>query len=453
VFPPTYIIKKYLITHFDDEFFRRSERAVVDEYKTYQHDNLGVPDPDPKHIRSLHQLGYLPIEILSLPEGSITEMGVPHAVISNTHPDFAWLPQALETLWSLSYWEASTNAAIAREYRKIMTKWALEAGERDLGFINYQGHDFSMRGLSGLDSVLGSSMAHLLSFSGTDSVPGIEAAKRYYGAPQNVGGSVAATEHWVMCAWIASVLNGDGELEGYRELITKRYPKSLVSIVSDTRSLWDVLNQIVPALKEDMLQRPAPVIFRPDSGDPESILCGDARYASVHGAPQALGALRILAQQMGTVPGGGNFPMINKAGAIYGDAITLERCNSILRRIVTELKLSPFVQVFGIGSYTYRYNTRDTHGWKLAPAAAIINGDLCPLEKKPVTDDGGKHSYRGLVTVEFPTHGNIFRRADVSDNREVSDLYQCAYCPIFRDSMLLIDPKFQEIQARVREGL
>lgn len=81
-------------------------------------------------------------------------------------------------------------------------------------------------------------MGHLLSFTGTDTIPAINALEHYYGANTDtelVGGSVAATEHSVMCSG-----SKEGELDTFKRLITEIYPTGIVSIVSDTWDLWKV---------------------------------------------------------------------------------------------------------------------------------------------------------------------------------------------------------------------
>lgn len=452
-FGMNYLCKRYFLKEFNDEFFGRRSRSVLNAYREVQHDCLGVDKPDASHIEALHDLGYLPLLIRSLPEGSVTPLNIPHAVFSSTHPDFAWLPQYLETLTSNILWKPSTNASTARRYRKIMTDHARRSGETDLSFVDWQGHDFSYRGLSGTEDAMTSGMAHLLSFSGTDTIPAIWAARDYYGAKLTVGGSVPATEHWVMCAWIAAAAEGvDGELEGYRELITNRYPNGTVSIVSDTRNLWDVLTQYVPAMKAQILARAGKAVFRPDSGDPVSIICGDdckdEDYPDLD-HPKMRGVLRLLAKEMGVIRREGALPMIDHAGAIYGDSITEERCAQILTRTIDELELSPFNVVFGIGSYTYQFVTRDTFNWKLAPAAMSVNGRLVPLEKHPITDDGTKHSYRGLVA----TYGGDGVPFTAKENASMEDLDSCAYQRSFEDGDLLADPSFDTIRKRVRAGL
>lgn len=86
-------------------------------------------------------------------------------------------------------------------------------------------------------------------------------------------------------------------------------------------------------------------------------------------------------------------------GAIYGDSITLERCQQICERLEKKGFASTNV-VFGIGSYTYTYNTRDTFGFAMKATWCQVNGKRYNIFKDPVTDDGTKKSAKGLIRVD-----------------------------------------------------
>jgi nicotinamide phosphoribosyltransferase len=84
-------IKKYLIEYFNENFFNRSKLSVVTEYSRIISATLGVSNPDTKHLEELHDLGYLPVKISALAEGTLTPLRVPMLVIENTNPKFFWL--------------------------------------------------------------------------------------------------------------------------------------------------------------------------------------------------------------------------------------------------------------------------------------------------------------------------------------------------------------------------
>lgn len=434
-----YFIQEILQWEFIDNFFMVPLEEVLSEYKELIKATLGVENPKTDHIEALHKLGYLPLDIYALPEGTSVEFGIPALVITNTVPEAFWLPNYIETVLSNMLWIPCTSASTAKRYRKIFKKWAVAAGETDFGFIDWQGHDFSYRGLPGREAAVLSGMGHLLSFSGTDTVPAILAARSHYGAKLSVGGSVPATEHSVMCAG-----QQDGEFETFRHLIEDLYPMGVVSIVSDTWDLWKVLTDYIPRLKDTILKRNGKVVIRPDSGDPSNILCGDPN-ADLN-TPADLGTLRLLRNTLGTTG-----KMINNAGAIYGDSITVERADEILGRIVNELDLSPYNQVFGIGSYTYQYVTRDTYGFAMKATAVRINGKLINIFKKPVTDNSGKASHKGIPAVYRTTESTEENpKYFVQQESKPEQLDNCAFNKVFSNGDLLVYQTFDEIRKRVR---
>lgn len=389
-----YFLKAYLVEHFNQGFFNRPKCEVMAEYKRRIRTSLGGDLPSYKHIEDLHDLGYLPLKIKALPEGARVPMRVPCLTIQNTDENFYWLTNFVETLLSTSIWQACTSATIAHEYRKLLNEFANKTG-MPADFVQWQGHDFSFRGMSSLESATISGMAHLLSFTGTDSIPAIDALEVYYGANSDkelVGGSVPATEHSVMCSG-----EKDGELDTFRRLITKTYPSGIVSIVSDTWDLWKVCTEHLRALKPEILARNGKVVIRPDSGDPADIICGNENGKS---EPERKGVIELLWEVFGgTETATGHKLLDSHIGAIYGDSITVERARAICERLAAKGFASQVV--FGIGSYTYQYNTRDTFGTAMKATQVVIDDAPRPIFKSPVTDDGTKRSACGLLRVNM----------------------------------------------------
>lgn len=297
----TGFIKEFLIDTFNNEFFQTAKATAVRKYKRRMDTALGLNKVSMTQLEKLHDLGYLPLELRSLPEGSRVNIKVPPVVFINTHDGFPWISTYFETLFSCESWKPATVATIAFEFRKLLTYFAKLTGS-PLDFVNWQGHDFSMRGMSGVHDAMRCGAGHLLSFFGTDTVPAIDYLEDYYGANADlelVGGSVPATEHSVMTLRILlatqrlardpanSVLTVKGlramaEMAVIRELITEDYPSGFISIVADSFDFWNVITVIAPSLSEEILNRApdelgnAKVVFRPDSGDPVKILCGAA---------------------------------------------------------------------------------------------------------------------------------------------------------------------------------
>lgn len=388
-----YFMKEYLETYFNENFFEQPKEKVLADYKRRIVTSLGAHLPTYQHIEKLHDLGFLPVEIKALPEGSRVPVKIPCITIVNTLPEFYWLTNFLETILSAIIWQPCTSATIAYEYRKLLNRYA-DATGMPAEFVSWQGHDFSFRGMSSLESAVTSGMGHLLSFTGTDTIPAIEALEQYYHADADkelIGGSVAATEHSVMCSG-----SKDGELETFKRLITEVYPAGIVSIVSDTWDLWKVCTEYLLALKDTVLERDGKVVIRPDSGDPVKIICGDPDGKT---AAEKKGVVELLWDVFGgTITGKGYKLLDAHIGAIYGDSINLQRAEAICEG----LKQKGFASqaVFGIGSYTYQFNTRDTFGMAMKATYVEVNGEGREIFKNPITDDGTKKSATGLLQVK-----------------------------------------------------
>lgn len=463
-------LKKVLIDEFNQNFFKKPWFIVESQYRDVVKKTLGVQNPRTDHLKELHEFGRLPLDIYAVPEGTQVPFGVPAMVIVNTEDWAYWLPNYIETMASNNLWLPSTSASTALRYRKIFVKHAKAAGETDLGFIDWMGHDFSYRGMGGYESAVLSGLGHLLSFSGTDTLPAIMEAGQYYNAELSIGGSVPATEHSVMCAG-----SKEGEQETFRRLIEDVYPTGIVSIVSDTWNLWDVLTKTIPALKDKILARDGKVVIRPDSGDPVKILTGDddaSIYINGKKNPQFWGALNLLANALGvdgtpmsTLKKGGMH--IRKGGLIYGDSITVDRADRILTRAVSQ-GFSPYNFVFGIGSYTYQYVTRDTYNFAFKATAiersqSIIdtneNGTgyvesrvVEAIFKDPITaGDFSKKSARGIPVAAYDPEANHALRVFETLDPSQLDGLDCdtAFQKVF-NGKLLVDETFETIRKRVR---
>lgn len=433
--------------NFNDNFFGRPKEEIVAEYKRRTDGALGTDSVNVDHIAKLHDLGYLPLRIGALPEGSIVPFGVPMLTIENTNPDFYWLTNYIETMMSAELWKGITIATIAREYRKLLETYADKTGSPK-EFVDWQGHDFSMRGLSGVaDSA--NAAGHLLSFTGTDTIPAIEYLEKYYYPYVFIGGSVPATEHSVMCAG-----GKDDERETIRHIIQDVYPSGVVSVVSDTWNFWDTITVHATALKDVILNRQpnaigvAKTVFRPDSGNPADIICGNPN--ALQGLPEQKGALECLWEIFGgTISSTGHKILNQRVGLIYGDSITLKLAKEILERMHQKGFASCNV-VFGIGSYTYQFVTRDTFGFAMKATWAQVNGEERLLFKDPVTDSGVKKSARGRLVVnkvydDYVLTDSLTLTQELVSNNELRIVYL--------DGKLYNQTALHNIRERIKESL
>lgn len=393
VFGIQYLIKK-MHERFELDFFMRPVTEVIDEYKSVISKALGY-EPDVSHIVALKELGYLPIKIKALPEGSVVPYQTPILTICNTHPEFYWLTNFLETWISCELWLMCNNASLARDYRVLVEKYKKETSEDNFD-CRIQCHDFSYRGMAGEDAAISSGMAHLTSFTGTDCIPAILGINEYYTYLSDlIGCSVPASEHSVMSA------GGLDELAVFKRFITELYPTGIISIVSDTWDFFGVLQNVLPQLKTEIMARDGKVIIRPDSGNPADIVCGainydDASTDEIYGK----GAIDYLWETFGGHVNDKGYKVLDShVGIIYGDSITLEVAADILSRLKDKGFASQNI-VFGVGSFTYQYNTRDSQGWAVKATYCEIDGKGVNIFKKPKTDSG-KNSRKGLLRVEY----------------------------------------------------
>jgi nicotinamide phosphoribosyltransferase len=370
--------------------------------------------------------------------------------IENTHPDFFWLTNYIETLMSNVLWLPCTSATTAYRYRQILNKGARLTGG-DLDFVRWQGHDFSYRGMAGHEAACLSGAAHLLSFTGTDTIPAIEFLEEYYpseeDSPPFIGGSVAATEHSVMSC------GGEGDELATFERLIDLYPSGIISIVSDTWDLGRVLTEYLPKLKDKILARKnGKVVIRPDSGDPADIICGvpGARFQSDR--PRAdweeAGVVETLWNIFGgTTNARGCRVLAPQIGAIYGDSITTEVATNIVLRLQAKGFASTNV-VLGIGSYTYQHVTRDTYGFAMKATWAEVNGKGVDLFKAPKTDAGSKISAKGRLAVRRDADGHLYLLQQAPAEMEAESLLT----PVFLDGKILRLDSYQEIRNRLHGG-
>lgn len=424
-------------------FFAADEDLVASLYeerltKVLGPEQAGIIGSD--HIRALHRKGFLPLEFKAVPEGTPVPIGVPSFTIENTDPEFFWLTNYIETVVSAEVWQASTSATIAHNFRNILIKGCERTGG-DIGFVDWQGHDFSYRGMSSSETAAASGAGHLLSFYGTDSLVSLEWIDEYYGG-EYTAGSVPATEHSVMCTGIATI----GERELFRRLL-KANPNGIISVVSDTFDLWKVVTDFLPSLKEEVMARDGKIVVRPDSGNPVDILTGlPGSYRTPEDrTPEEKGVVEILWEQFGgTINEKGFKQLDSHVGVIYGDSITAERAQAIIDRLAAKGFASTNV-VFGIGSFTYQYNTRDTFSSAIKATLAVVDDEEYNLFKNPVTDDGTKKSATGRLAVLRNVHGELYLQQKATPEQEAASLLQT----VWKDGKFV---RFQDF-ANVRETL
>ena len=535
-----YVIKKHLIERWSDTFFNVSKEKAVSRYKMITKSILGY-DVDATHLEELHDLGYLPLQIKTYPEGTLVPYGVASATFETTVGGFEWLVGMLETVISQEIWPLQTAATTSLAYQRKQ-KELFEATGAPLELLPFMIHDFSARGMFGEEASAMSGFGHLAAGSvGSDTIAAGMFAEKYYNANWEtdfIMASVNATEHSVTCGWME-----EGEYVYFKHLMENVAPTGILAVVSDTWDFWHTVTKIASDLKEVIMNRDGKLVFRPDSGDPVDILCGtysqvvpeffkeqmtdkwedeisdffvddvdgemsedcgegyscgDAanRLFTLDGelfqanfsvevtsqkqdrgdrmywvddvslvnitskvlSPEEKGLVEVLWDTFGGTTTDKGFKMLDEhVGAIYGDAITLERQAQIGERLMAK-GFVPQV-VLGVGSYSFQFVTRDTHGsamkatnvTKQDTAASDLGVDTFtydqPIFKDPKTD-AKKKSAKGLLRVERE-EGELVQYDMQTRGQETQGELQL----VFKDGELLVNQSLEDIRHVVASQL
>lgn len=464
VFGTQYVVK-YIHDLYRDNFFSQPKDKVCADVKTYLSSYLGT-DYDISHFEALHDLGYLPIEVKGLDEGTIIDARIPILTIKNTLPEFFWLVNYLETLISSLLWKPMHSASIALGFRKILDSYALKTDKGGAGIVDFQGHDFSMRGMQHPESAISSGLGWLSSFKGTDTIPTLQAADYYYNS-KDAGFSVNATEHAVMTAY-----GKETEIEGFKRLLNL-FPTGILSIVSDSFDLWKVCTEYMVELKDDIMSRDGKVVIRPDSGNPTDILCGlenksgcdiierdgikhlkdyQTSLTKEVSEPEIKGVIELLWDVFGgTINEQGYKVLDPHISTIYGDSISIERAEEICERLELKGFASTNV-VLGCGSFSLSLASRDSQGSAVKATYVEVNGEGREIFKDPVTDDGTKKSAKGLLQVYRTEGAHGYSKPQLKDQCTWEEESQGLLTTVYKDGKLIKETTLEEIRGRVRNN-
>lgn len=382
-----------LVRDWDLNFFNRPWEEIEEELtvieRMFDKKVFGLMS---KRFKDLWELGYLPIKIKALPEGTLVPMRVPVLTITNTHQDFYWLVGYLETTLLANTFVTSTNATVARQFRKIGKKWADKTADDD-SFLDFQFHDFSQRGQHGDEAGVLSGLAHLTSFKGTDVIPAVSEAESIWGTDNLVGATVLATEHSVMEAY------GTDQFKAFGELI-KNHPSGILSVVSDTYDYWEVIDEVLPHFKEEILARDGKLVIRPDS-----LAEHRTKYIPSHEITSVEEQMSLTLQALYVTFGGhvnskGYKVLDSHIGLLHGEGVTLDNIDKLFAEI-EKAGFSTENIVLGTGAYVYSVlSSRDSFGQALKASVAVINGKEKQIFKKPKSEkEAFKQSPKGAVIV------------------------------------------------------
>ena len=441
-------VKTWLIDFFNDNFFNLSEEEVVTEYQRVMDNTMGKGIYDIEKIRTLHQLGYLPIEIVALPEGSKVPMKCPMFGITNTDERFAWLGQALESLISAECWYPMICATVGNTYREIVDKYYGLTCDDNVPRRRALGN-FDFRGDQGVDAALKAGAGWCLSFVNSATVPVIPFLEDMYNCDctkEEVAFGAVSTEHFVMCSNYA--YDGD-EKTFLKRLLTELYPNTSFSCVCDSYDYWNVVNNIIPELKEDILNHNGCFLVRGDSGD-----CVEVVTQTVFKLWDIFG---------GTINSKGYKVLDPHVKALYGDSITIQRAEEIYQ-ILMDNGFSAQNVSLGIGSFSMhcieengilKPFTRDTFSSCIKACDAIIDGKEYPIFKDPKTDrdtgHGFKKSQKGCCVVYTDETGEFYYEDEHTWDETVNDPNNKLQT-IFKNGKMIKEYSLAEVRNRLHNG-
>jgi nicotinamide phosphoribosyltransferase len=324
--------------------------------------------------------GRLPVEIRSVPEGTVVPVSNVLATVENTDPHFPWLTNYLETLL-LKIWYPITVATLSREVKRVFLHHLERTGDRSL--IPIKLHDFGYRGVSSEETAAIGGAAHLVNFQGTDTVAGVRLLREYYAAETMPAFSVPAAEHSTITAW-----GREREPEAYANML-QQFPEGIVACVSDSYDVFNACEHIWgEQLRDQVLVRKGVLVIRPDSGDPKTIV---------------LNALEILGRKFGYETNSKGYKVLNpKVRIIQGDGVNYWTIQDVLTA-ATGAGWSADNIAFGMGGALLQQLNRDTQKFAFKSSSVVIHGKVYEVFKEPVTDQS-KGQKRGRLALVQHDH-------------------------------------------------
>lgn len=349
--------------------------------------------------------GYLPIRIKAVREGTLVPVKNVLVTVENTDPAVPWVTSYIETALLRAVWYPTTVATISRSIKSVI-KTRLEQTADNTDGLGFKLHDFGARGVSSLESSAIGGTAHLVNFLGTDNVPALMFARKYY-SEHMAGFSIPAAEHSTITSW-----GRNGEIKAYENMLKQfAKPGSLVAVVSDSYDLYNAVENIWgEALRQQVIDSGAIVVIRPDSGNPADVV---ARVAV------------LLDVKFGSIKNKKGFKVLNNVRIIQGDGINEQSIKDILARLAIA-GFSADNVAFGMGGALLQHMNRDTQKFAMKASAIQINGEWRDVFKQPATDFG-KSSKKGRLMLYKDNLGKIYTALEGGDGDHSEELLEKVY--------------------------
>lgn len=414
-------LKRYLTKPITFEDVREAKRFWLEHGEPFNEEGW-------MHILDNHD-GFMPVVIKAVLEGTPVPVGSPIVTVEATDERCFWLVSYLETMLLRAVWYGTTVATQSWHLKQLIKSYLEKTGD-PTGLV-FKLHDFGARGVSSMESAGIGGAAHLVNFSGTDTVSGVLCAQKYYGPCGMPGFSIPGAEHSTVTAW-----GPFNEKEAYENMI-KAYGKknAVYAVVSDSYDIYNAVSKIWgEALRQQVIDSGATLVVRPDSGHPATVVTT---------------VLRLLDEKFGSKVNEKGYKVLNNVRVIQGDGINPDSIKEILEW-VTSAGYSADNVAFGMGGQLLQGVNRDTLSFAMKASAIKIDGKWLEVSKNPVSDPE-KRSKRGRQTL-MKSDDNIFPVSITPEGYVPSDgKMKEIMVPVFRDGELLVDQKFDEVRARASD--
>lgn len=371
--------------------------------------------------------GHLPVRIRAVPEGTVVPVKNVLMTIENTDPACYWLTNFLETLL-MQVWYPNTVATLSREIKKVVLQYfkatASEASQAGIDFVL---NDFGFRGATSVEAAGLGGSAHLVNFSGSDTLAASTFAKRYYHAAKAPGLSIPATEHSIV-----TLLGEAGEAKIFKHVLDT-FPEGTIACVSDSYNIFRACEEYWGTLlKDQVLARKGTLVIRPDSGDPVKTL---------------LKVFEILMDKFGSTLNEKGYKVLPpQVRVIQGDGINYQSIGEIYAAL-QQAGISAENLVLGMGGALIQKVNRDTQEFALKCSYAEISGEGVEVSKSPVELDSKgelrtsfKKSKAGKFKLVKDADG--YKTVGAGEFPDLPDVLET----VFEDGKLVKDWRFDDVR-------
>lgn len=261
-----YLIDQYIsipLTESDVE-------QAADFFATHNVGSKSFPFPKDLFLKFVREnSGFWPVEIKALKEGSVIYPHVPVYTIT-AEGEYARLVTYLETILTM-VWYPTTVATLSRRCYTILERTFNETvDESQMWALESRLHDFGFRGCTSLEQSIIGGAAHLLTFSGTDTLSAAWFVQYKLNNGKAIASSIPATEHSIMTAYRT-------EKEAIERLLNQ-FGEGVCACVMDSYDYTHMLEEILPSIAKIKVEKGGFLVLRPDSGNPVEVVLQALRY-------------------------------------------------------------------------------------------------------------------------------------------------------------------------------